>query len=121
MIKLEDLEVYKVALDIGEAVWTTVTKWDFFNKDTRGKQLVRSADSMALNISEGYGRFHFAENRNFCYYSRGSSFETSTSLQKAFKRNLIAEEDYKLLQDKLKFFSILINAYIKSIGQKMTS
>ncbi len=57
MIKLIDLEVYKKALEIGNRVWKTVDKWDYFNKDTLGKQFVRAADSMALNIAEGYVRF----------------------------------------------------------------
>ncbi|RZK33344.1 MAG: four helix bundle protein, partial [Pedobacter sp.] len=25
------------------------------------------ADSISANIAEGYGRFHFKENKNFCY------------------------------------------------------
>ena len=42
-----------------------VDKWDYFNKDTSGKQFVRAADSMALNIAEDYGRFFYKENKNF--------------------------------------------------------
>ena len=57
MIRLIDLTVYKTALEIGEKVWSIVDKWDYFNKDTLGKQFVRAADSIALNIAEGYGRF----------------------------------------------------------------
>ncbi len=117
MIKIDDLEVYKVALEIGSLIWKITNNWDFFNKDTLGKQIVRSADSIALNISEGYGRFHYAENKNFCYYSRGSAFETSTSLHKAFQRQLISNDDYKTLQEKLNYFILLLNAYIKSIGK----
>lgn len=71
MIRLIDLEVYKLALVIGEKVWGIVDKWDHFNKDTLGKQFVRAADSIALNIAEGYGRFFYKENKNFNYYSRG--------------------------------------------------
>ncbi|MEJ7681361.1 MAG: four helix bundle protein [Segetibacter sp.] len=82
MIKLNELEVYKVALEIGEIVWAIVEKWSFFEKDTLGKQFTRAADSIAFNISEGYGRFHYAENRNFCYYSRGSAYERLQQLQK---------------------------------------
>ncbi|MEO7983271.1 MAG: hypothetical protein ABI688_04235 [Bacteroidota bacterium] len=37
-LKLEDLEVYKVALEIGELVWTIVDKWDYFPKKTLGSQ-----------------------------------------------------------------------------------
>ena len=82
MLKLEELEVYKVAMEIGDIVWTIVNKWDFFQRDTLGKQFARAADSIVFNISEGYGRYHFAENRNFCYYSRGSACETVTAINK---------------------------------------
>jgi len=71
-MKLEELQVYQLAMDIGERVWKFVIKWDYFSKDTVGKQLVRAADSVAANLSEGFGRFHYKENRQFCYYSRGS-------------------------------------------------
>jgi four helix bundle protein len=70
MIKLIDLEVYKVALLIGEKVWVIVNRWDYFNKDTLGKQFVKAADSIALNIAEGYGRFFYKENKNFNYTGR---------------------------------------------------
>ena len=62
--RLEDLVVYKVAMEIGDDIYEVVTKWPFFDRDTLAKQIVRSADSIALNISEGYGRFHYKENRN---------------------------------------------------------
>ncbi|WP_153800145.1 four helix bundle protein [Foetidibacter luteolus] len=88
MLKLEDLEVYKAALEVGDLVWAIVDKWEFFAKDTLGKQFTRAADSIAFNISEGYGSFHYAENRNFCYYSRGSAFETKTAVVKAKKKRI---------------------------------
>lgn len=116
-LKLEDLEIYKVAMDIGEIVWRVVESWNFFEKDTLGKQLVRSADSVALNISEGYGRFHYNENKNFCYYSRGSAKETRTALEKAKERNLISHQDYSLLTVKLDSYFKLSYAYIQSIGK----
>ena len=30
--KLEELEVYKVSMEIGEMVWNIVMKWDYFQK-----------------------------------------------------------------------------------------
>lgn len=56
-IKLEDLEVYKISMEVGDIAHEVVSGWDYFNKDTLGKQLVKAANSIALNISEGYGRF----------------------------------------------------------------
>jgi hypothetical protein len=33
-MKLEELQVYQIAMDIGEKVWGIVNKWDYFSKDT---------------------------------------------------------------------------------------
>jgi four helix bundle protein len=33
-----------------------VAEWETFAKETLGKQIVRSADSVGANISEGFGR-----------------------------------------------------------------
>jgi len=118
MVKLQDLEVYKVAVEIGESVWQLVHNWQHFEKHTIGTQLVRAADSIALNIAEGYGRFHFKENINFCYYSRGSAFETVAALTKAVSRKLISTAQYSQLQTKFELYFKLINGYIRSIGPR---
>ena len=115
-LKLEALEVYKVAMEIGEIVWTIVDKWDYFPKKTLGAQYVEAADSIAMNISEGYGRFHYKENKNFCYYSRGSAKETLTATNKAKVRNLISDEEFALLSQKLDSYFRLMYGYINSIG-----
>jgi len=59
-----------------------VDRWNYFQKDTVGKQLVRSADSIAANLSEGFGRYHYKETKNFSYYSRGSLFEQKRGFEK---------------------------------------
>jgi four helix bundle protein len=71
---LEALKVYQSARTIAEDCWMFVSKWDSFAKQTLGNQLVRAADSIAANISEGYGRYSFKENKLFCYYARGSRY-----------------------------------------------
>jgi four helix bundle protein len=121
MTLLEDLKVYQLAMETGETVYEIVLKWDIFNKKNLGDQLIRSADSIALNISEGYGRFHYKENKNFCWYARGSLYETKTAVQKAYNRKLISEAAYTFLMEKLKTCHLLLNSYIKSIGANNTS
>jgi len=115
--KLEDLQVYQLSLGIGEKVWSIVALWGHFERDTVGKQLVRAADSIAANLSEGYGRFHYRENKQFCYYSRGSIFETVTRIEKARFRNLIAEDEYTTIIQELRTLAVKVNRYIQSIGQ----
>jgi four helix bundle protein len=115
-LRLEDLEVYKVAMEIGDIAWEIVDKWEYFQKKTLGAQFVNAADSIAMNISEGYGRFHYKENKNFCYYSRGSAKETLTAINKAKKRNLLSENEFVLLNEKLERYFRLMYGYINSIG-----
>jgi len=115
-MKLEDFKVYNLAMDLGELVYSEVKKWDYFDKDTVGKQLVRCCDSIAANLSEGLGRYHYKERKNFSYYSRGSLFETKTWLTKAKNRKLISEDVFCDLINKLETTGIKINNYIKTIG-----
>jgi four helix bundle protein len=57
-------------------------RMDYIAKGTVGKQLVRPSDTISANIAEGFGRFHYKENKNFCYFSRGSLIETKGWLNK---------------------------------------
>ncbi|MDQ3110835.1 MAG: four helix bundle protein [Bacteroidota bacterium] len=116
-MRLDDLNVYKESMSIGEEVWEIVNRWDYFAKDTVGKQLVKSVDSISANISEGYGRFHYKENKQFCFYSRGSLTETSTWIQKAVNRKLIEKETGAELITKLERIHKMLNGYINSIGR----
>ena len=117
-MKLDDLVVYQLAMEIGDEVYILVEKWDSFQKWTIGKQLVEAADSIAANISEGYGRYFYKENRQFQYYSRGSQTETKTWLTKAQNRKLIDVTTYNSFISKLDELGKRHNSYIKSIGHK---
>ncbi len=119
-MRLEELKVYQLAIDIGERVWVVVCKWDYFAKDTVGKQLVKSVDSIAANLSEGYGRFLYKENKEFCYYSRGPLYETKTWLKKSHDRRLIVDNDFQSLQNDFETIAYKLNNYIKSIGAQAT-
>ena len=45
----ENLRVYQLAEEIEDLVWEVVFKWDRFPRNTIGKQLVDSADSIGAN------------------------------------------------------------------------
>ena len=113
---IDDLIVYQLAMELAEDVWNIVIKWDYFSRDTVGKQWVEAADSIGANISEGFGRYHFKDSKNFLYYSWGSLSETKTWLRKAYKRKLITDEENQDLSQKVKILGIKLNNYINSIG-----
>jgi four helix bundle protein len=117
-MKIEDFQVYQISMEIGDTIWNFIKIWKHFEKRTLGEQIVRAADSIAANISEGYGRYHYKENKQFLYYARGSLYETITWLCKAKDRNLIEIGVFGKLKSELETLSIKLNAYIKSIGKK---
>ena len=116
-IGLDDLLVYQLAMELGDKIWDMVNKWEKFEKWSIGNQICRSGDSVAANIAEGFGRYHFNDNRNFCFYARGSLMETKSWLQKAKSRNLINDKEYHELYQLLTRCHYILNQYIKSIGK----
>ena len=120
-MNLEELDVYQTSMEIGERVWSIVSSWQYFAKDTVGKQLVKAADSMAANLSEGFGRFYYKENKQFGYYSRGSLYETKTWLKKAHNRRLFDDDAYESLRRSLESLAVRLNNYLRSIGTGATT
>ncbi len=43
---LGKLEVYNISEKFSDDIWHIIIQWDYFKKDTIGKQLVRAADSI---------------------------------------------------------------------------
>ena len=112
---IDNLEIYQLSMKIGQLTYKLVKDWIALHKNTIGYQLIRSSDSIAANISEGYGRFHYKEQRHFRYYARGSIYETNTWLIKASER---IENDKVQISELLKHVHVLLkklNAYINYI------
>ena len=120
-MKLEELRVYQQSMELAEKIWNIVTDRDYFSEDTAGKQLIRAVDSIAANLSEGFGRYHYRENKNFGYYSRGSLYETKTWLIKAHNRKLVKSEDFNSFIKELDDIGIRLNNYINTIGKSNTT
>ena len=118
-MKLEELKVYQESMELGEEVWNLVIKWDNFSKDTMGKQLVKATDSIAANLSEGFGRLHFREKKNFGYYSRGSLYETKTWITKSNNRGLISDKDYNQYVGVINDIGVRLNNYIKATDKQL--
>src|SRR6056297_453141 len=109
---LEKLDVFQLSNEIGEIVWDLVSGWNFFEKDTVGKQFIKSADSISANIAEGYGRYFYKENIQFCYYARGSLLETKVWIMKASRRSLLNQKTKSELSVLVDELLIKLNGYI---------
>lgn len=61
----EKLQVYRLSEKIADSIWNIVIDWNSLARDTVGKQIIRSADSIGANIAEGSGRGSLQDNRRF--------------------------------------------------------
>ncbi len=111
-----ELKVYQLAEKLSDEVWNIVLGWDYLARDTVGKQLIRSADSIGANIAEGCGRRSFQDNRRFVRIARGSLNETRHWLRRAYRRKLLSKEQIDLVGKLLEDLSPCLNGYLKSIG-----
>ena len=113
----ENLHVYQLSERLADEIWDVVIAWDYFAKETIGKQIVRSADSISANIAESHSRYHFKDKAKFGYYARGSFEETKSWLRKVIKRNLINDEVKAELVQKMETIGPKLNALINSYKQ----
>ena len=91
-LTLDNVSSYKKSFDLSNEIWFIAVKWDYFSKDTVGKQLVRAADSVSANIAEGFGRYSKKDKIKFYRISIGSLEESCDWINKAFVRELLTEQ-----------------------------
>ena len=114
--RFEELKVFQLAEQLADKVWDIVMSWKYFEKETVGKQLVQSADSIGANISEGAGRGTPKDNRRFIRIARGSFNETKFWLRRANKRDLLSKTQIEDLKEIINDLGPCLNGYLKSIG-----
>ncbi len=112
----EELRVYQRAEELADLIWDIVLAWKALAKDTVGKQIIRSADSIGANIAEGHGRGSYQDNRRFVRIARGSLYETRHWLRRAYRRRLLSDEQVERLKSILENLGPQLNAYLKSLG-----
>ncbi|AFY31700.1 four helix bundle protein [Calothrix sp. PCC 7507] len=114
--RFQDLQVYQLSERLADDIWKMVDGWNFFAKDTIGKQIVRSADSIGANIAEGLGRGSYQENKRFVKIARGSLNETQHWLRRAYTRNLLTNEQIDATKTIIDELAPKLNSYLNSIG-----
>ena len=108
----------KLAEEVADSVWDVAGRWSSLAKETIGKQIIRSVDSIGANIAESYGRFHFNNKINFLYYARGSLFETKFWLNRCAKRNLMEPNQVDNLASDLGDIARQLNGFVRYLKQQ---
>lgn len=75
-------------------------------------QLRRSSRLVGDTISEGYGRFHYQENIQFCRIARGSLCESLNQVITARDENYIEEDLLQQFRERFETTKAILNGYI---------
>jgi four helix bundle protein len=107
-----ELEVWKEARQFRISISELVKKFPDKEKYKLTDQLLRASRSISANVAEGYGRFHYKENIQFCRQARGSLMECLDHLTCALDETYITSEtfvNYEKHHDKI---LKMLNGYI---------
>ncbi len=72
----------------------------------------RASRSTTENIAEGFGRYHFQENIQFCRHSRGSLHELIDQLITALDEKYITDSEFSSGKELIQRTLGLLNGYI---------
>ena len=112
----EDLECWKSCRETKNYVAKIIKKFPDYEKYALTDGMRRASRSITENIAEGFGRFHYQENIQFCRISRGSLFELMDQFITALDEKYINENEYKIGRDMLEKSKNILNGYIKYLN-----
>jgi len=100
-LSFEMLDAYSTSYTLSNYVWGIVISWNYFERDTLGKQFSRAVDSISSNIAEGFGRFSKKDKIRFYYYSLGSVLECKDWNNKCLERSIINKDQHYYIKTRL--------------------
>jgi four helix bundle protein len=110
----KDLEVWKVARELRTAIYGLARMLSDFEKYGLACQLRRAATSVTANIAEGYGRYSYQENAQFCRQARGSLYELRDHLTTCADEHYLSDVESANLDALAQRVIQIINGYIRS-------
>lgn len=113
----EELECWKACRLVIKWVGNTVTQLPSNEFDLKDN-ISRAARSTTRNIAEGFGRFHYQENIQFCRISRGSLFEIIDDTITMFEEKYISEDNYRNGRAKIDYAVKVLNGYIHYLQKR---
>lgn len=113
--RFEDLEVWQMAIEIGEELFTIAEELEKKHLYRFADQLRGAGMSMSNNIAEGSGSSSKNEFFQFLNIARRSTFENANILILLHRRELINSEALEKLLDKLDHLCRKITKFQKTL------
>jgi four helix bundle protein len=117
----EDLQCWQACREVRLFIANLVNKYPKEEKYSLVDNMKRASRSTTQNIAEGFGRFHYRENMQFCRISRGSLYELIDDLITSVDEGFISREDCQKGKGKISKALALLNGYINYLSRRITN
>jgi four helix bundle protein len=109
-----DLEVWKAAREMRRQIYVLANTLPDFEKFGLATQLRRAVVSVTANLAEGYGRFGYQENAQFCRQARGSIYELRDRVITCVDECFIGKDEGSKLDALLQRVALILNGYLRA-------
>ena len=113
----EDLDCWKMGRQLRNDVKELIKTFPEHEKYELVSQMRRASRSVTHNIAEGYGRFNFKENAEYCRVSRGSLYELLDQFITSKDEGYITEEEYINFKKQVNDCLAVLNGYINYLNK----
>jgi four helix bundle protein len=110
----KDLEVWKAARNLRHEMYELAGKLPDSEKFGLASQIRRAAVSVTANIAEGFGRFGYQENAQFCRQARGSLYELRDHITTCVDEGHITAQEGARIEQLAQSVGRLLNGYLRS-------
>ena len=114
----EDLECWKACTEVRRFITQLLKKYPKDERFAIVDDMKRAARSTTHNLAEGFGRFHFQENIQFCRHSRGSLYELIDQLITSKDDGFISDDEYEEGRELISKSLALLNGYINYLSKQ---
>jgi four helix bundle protein len=114
----KELECWKACRDVRRFIYELVKK--FRKEELYGivQDMRSAARSTTHNIAEGFGRYHYQENIQFCRHSRGSLHELVDQLIASIDQEYITQDEHEEGRTLTGRAIALVNGYINYLSRQ---
>ncbi len=111
----QELQVWKRSRELKSFMRGLIKRFPESEKYRLVDQIIRAKRSVTANIAEGFGRYYFQENIQFCRMARGSLSELLDHMITSFDNSYISEGEFTEAKKRIEDCMRLLNGYIRSL------
>lgn len=114
----ESLDVWQAARKLRQDISALVRPFPSTEKLRLSDQMLRASRSVTANIAEGYGRYHYQEDMQFCRQARGSLFELLDHFSVCHDEGYVTQKQFDDARIHVIHVIKLLNGYIGYLRNK---